>query len=164
MKNRIYWLVPVFLIMVVTAYLLFADTSKPAPDVSFTTMQGKQTTLAAYKGKVVLVNFWATTCPGCVEEMNNLGKLQNQFGNKGYVTLSVAMAYDPPEYLNNFLKNQSMPFIVTHDLSGNVSKAFGDVQLTPTSFLIDKNGRIVKQYLGSIDEQKVEKDISILMS
>lgn len=163
MKNRAYLLLPIALIIAVAAYLLFADTSKPAPTVSFTTLQGTESNLTAYRGKVVLVNFWATTCPGCVEEMNNLGKLQNQFSNKGYVTLSVAMAYDPPEYLANFLKTQPMPFIVTHDLNGAVAKAFGDVQLTPTSFLIDKNGKIVKQYIGAIDEAHVQEDISKLL-
>ncbi|KPC52164.1 peroxiredoxin family protein [Amantichitinum ursilacus] len=160
MKQHLYWILPLLVLLAVSAWLLFANSSKPAPDVAFTTLKGQTSSVAALKGKVVLVNFWATTCPGCVQEMNNLGALQNRFGNQGYVTLSVAMQYDPPEYLANFMKTQPMPFMVTHDLSGNVSKAFGDVQLTPTSFLIDKNGRIVKQYIGSIDEATVAAEIS----
>ena len=161
--KRLYWLVPVVVVLITAAILLTQDSRKLAPEVDYTTLQGTTSNLASMKGKVVLVNFWATTCPGCVEEMANLGSLQNKFGPKGYETLSVAMQYDPQLYVQNFVSQQKMPFIITHDLSGNIAKAFGDVSLTPTSFLIDKNGKIVKQYLGAINKEQLETTIENLL-
>ncbi|WP_283151370.1 peroxiredoxin family protein [Silvimonas soli] len=161
--KRLYWLVPVVVVLITAAILLTQDSRKLAPEVDYTTLQGTTSNLASMKGKVVLVNFWATTCPGCVEEMANLGSLQNKFGPKGYETLSVAMQYDPQLYVQNFVSQQKMPFIITHDLSGNIAKAFGDVSLTPTSFLIDKQGRIVKRYLGTINKTELEKEITLLI-
>ncbi|GGP22910.1 TlpA family protein disulfide reductase [Silvimonas iriomotensis] len=161
--KRLYWILPLTAAVLITLFLITSNSSKPAPQFSYTTLQGEKSTSASLKGQVVLVNFWATTCPGCVEEMGNLARLQDQFGKQGYKTLSVAMDYDPAVYVNNFVKQQHMPFIVVHDVSGTVAKSFDNVELTPTSFLIDKNGNIVKKYVGSINEQDLEKEIRKLI-
>ncbi|GGP25774.1 TlpA family protein disulfide reductase [Silvimonas amylolytica] len=161
--KRVYWILPFIAVALITLFLMTSNSRKPAPQVSYTTLQGQTGSTASLKGNVVLVNFWATTCPGCVEEMGNLAKLQDQYGKQGYKTLSVAMDYDPAVYINNFVKQQRMPFIIVHDISGSVARSFDNVELTPTSFLIDKNGNIVKKYVGSINEQDVEKEIRKLM-
>lgn len=122
-----------------------------APDVGFTLLDGRKSALSALKGQVVLVNFWATSCVTCVKEMPELVATHEKFKAKGYQTLAVAMSYDTPAYVANFAKSRQLPFSVTIDTTGDIAKGFGDVRLTPTSFLLDKQGAIVKRYVGAPD-------------
>ena len=79
---------------------------KPAaPAATFTTLEGKPITLNDLRGKVVLVNFSATSCPGCVKEMPDLIETYNQYKAKGFEIIAVAMSYDPPSYVVNFTQN-----------------------------------------------------------
>ncbi|MBM3116454.1 peroxiredoxin family protein [Jeongeupia naejangsanensis] len=146
MKTRYLGAIAVLLALLAVGF--FISGKKSAPDVSFTTLEGKEHSLSYLKGQVLLVNFWATSCSGCMQEMPELIKLQQKYGDKGYKTLAIAMNYDVPEYIENYRQRTALPFIVSHDKDGSLAKAFGDVALTPTSFLLDKNGKIVKQYVG----------------
>ena len=100
---------------------------------------------------MVLVNFWATSCSTCVKEMPELVDTHAKFKARGYETLAVAMSYDPPAYVVNFVETRKLPFRVALDIDGGIARSFGDVQLTPTSVLLDKRGRIVKRYVGQPD-------------
>lgn len=122
-----------------------------APDVAYTLLDGSTVQLRAQQGKVMLVNFWATSCSTCVAEMPELVATYNKYKSQGYDTLAVAMSYDPPAYVANFVESRKLPFSVAIDNTGTVAKGFGDVRLTPTSFLLDKQGRIVKRYVGAPD-------------
>lgn len=122
-----------------------------APDVTFTMLDGKQISMQELRGKVVLVKFWATSCVTCVKQMPDTVKAYNQYAPRGYQAVAVAMAYDPPNYVLNFAETRKLPFPVALDVKGDVARAFGDVRLTPTAFLIDKQGRIIKRYLGEYD-------------
>ena len=102
----------------------------------------------AAPGKVTLVNFWATSCVTCVAEMPQLISTYNKYQAQGYDTLAVAMSYDPPSYVVNYAETRQLPFKVAIDNTGVVAKAWGDVQLTPTTYLVNKRGQIVKQYIG----------------
>lgn len=127
----------------------FAFTQRSrAPNVEFVTLSGHNFTTADLRGKVVLVNFWATSCSTCVHEMPMLVRTQKEFGSRGYVTVAVAMSYDNPNYVAAFAQENRLPFKVALDSRGKIAKAFGNVMVTPTSFLLDKNGHILKQYLG----------------
>jgi len=75
----------------------------------------------------------------------------NEYAPKGYETVAVAMSYDPPNYVLNFAETRKLPFPVALDVKGELARSFGDVKLTPTAFLIDKQGRIIKRYLGEYD-------------
>ena len=136
-------------------------TSTPAPAVQYETLGGQSGTLEAMRGKVVLVNFWATSCVTCVKEMPELVATHDKFHPRGYETLAVAMSYDTPEFVSHFTRTRNLPFTVAFDRSGAIAKSFGDVQLTPTSVLINKRGEIVKRYVGQPDfaalHQLVEK-------
>ena len=101
------------------------------------------------QGKVSLVNFWATSCTTCVAEMPELVATYKQYKDKGYETLAVAMNYDPPSYVVNFAQTRQLPFKVAIDNTGAVARAWGDVKLTPTTFLMNKRGEIVKRYVGT---------------
>lgn len=123
----------------------------PAPDAAFVRLDGSSSRMADLRGKVVLVNFWATSCATCVAEMPGLIDTHRRFNARGYETLAVAMSYDPPAYVSNFAQRRELPFWVAIDNTGAIAKAFGDIRLTPTTFLIDKKGGIVKRYVGAPD-------------
>ena len=129
---------------------------QPAPAVTFTTLQGQPIALSSLRGKIVLVNFWATTCPGCVKEMPALIETYRQYKNKGFEVVAVAMSYDPPSYVMKFTQDRQLPFPVALDVKGELSQAFGNVQLTPTSFLIGKDGAIVEQKIGELNFVKLK--------
>ena len=122
-----------------------------APDAAFTRLDGSTGRMAELRGKVVLVNFWATSCAACVAEMPGLIDTHQRFKARGYETLAVAMSYDPPAYVSNFAQRRELPFWVAIDNTGAIAKAFGDIRITPTTFLIDKRGNIVKRYVGAPD-------------
>jgi peroxiredoxin len=122
-----------------------------APDFSYTLLDGKQASTQALRGKVVLVNFWATSCVTCVKEMPQIAATHLKFAPRGYETLAVAMSYDPPAYVANFATTRQLPFGVVIDNTGAIARAFNDVRITPSTFLIDKRGAIVKRYVGEPD-------------
>lgn len=122
-----------------------------APQVPYTLLDGKQMNTADFKGQVVLVNFWATSCTTCVAEMPQIVSTYQKYRARGYQTLAVAMSYDPPAYVANFAESRQLPFGVAIDNTGEIARSFGDVRLTPTSMLINKRGQIVKRYVGAPD-------------
>ncbi|MDR0563744.1 MAG: TlpA family protein disulfide reductase, partial [Azoarcus sp.] len=131
---------------------LFVYTAKPlAPEVTFTTLQGERLNTAELRGKVILVNFWATTCATCVAEMPKLINTHQKFASRGLETIAVAMDYDPESQVRAFTERAGLPFKVALDADGAIARSFEGVRLTPTSFLIDRQGRIVHKYLGEPD-------------
>ncbi len=122
-----------------------------APDVTIETLDGKPVSLTDLRGRPVLVTFWATTCPSCVKEIPHLAELHQELGPAGLAVLGVAMAYDPPEQVRELVERRSLPYTIGRDNDGRVAQAFGNVSVTPTSFLIDPEGRIVQKKLGSLD-------------
>ena len=143
------------------AAFAFWSARPAAPPVTFVSLQGEKITTASLRGKVVLVNFWATSCISCVAEMPKLIQTHQQFHPRGYETVAVAMSYDPPAYVVNFSQSRQLPFKVAIDNTGAVAKAWGDIKITPTTFLVNKRGEIVKQYVGEPDfaamHQLIEK-------
>jgi peroxiredoxin len=137
---------------------------EPAPAVSYTLLDGSKGSTESLRGKVVLVNFWATSCVTCVAEMPHIVETFNKFKGRGYETVAVAMSYDPPAYVSRFAQSRGLPFGVAIDNTGAIAKTFGDVQMTPTSFLLDKQGRIVKRYLGAPDFAALDKLIGELLA
>lgn len=140
------------------------STKQSAPDTRFVLLDGSQTSTQALRGKVFLINFWATSCISCVAEMPKLVQTHQQFHARGYETLAVAMSYDPPAYVVNFSQSRQLPFKVAIDNTGAVAKAWGDVKITPTTFLVNKRGEIVKQYVGEPDFGAMHQLIDKLLS
>ena len=122
-----------------------------APAVSYTLLDGRRTELAALRGHVVLVNFWATSCAPCVEEIPEIVANWRRFSPQGFETLAVSMQYDPPALVSNFAQARALPFGVAIDNTGEIAQRLGNVQFTPTSLLINKRGEIVKRWLGKTD-------------
>ena len=122
-----------------------------APASSFLLLDGSTVTTADFRGKVTLVNFWATTCVSCVKEMPALAETYTKYRERGFETIAVAMSYDPPEWVVNFANTRQLPFKVSLDNTGAIARDWGDVRLTPTTYIVDKQGRIVKRYVGEPD-------------
>jgi peroxiredoxin len=131
---------------------LFASPLAQAPEVTFSTLSGKQLKMSELRGKVVLVKFWATSCVTCVAQMPANIENYDKYHAQGFEIVAVAMQYDPANYVINFVETRKLPFTVALDTVGQVARAFGDVKLTPTAFLIDKNGQILKRYLGEYNK------------
>ena len=139
-------------IIAILGFLAFQLSQKPtAPNVTFTTLEGKKIAMEDLKGKVTLVNFWATDCPGCIKEMPQLINTYQQYKNKGFEVIAVAMPYDPPAQVVNYSKMKQLPFPVMHDGLSQITQQFGDVSLTPTAFIYDKNGKLLKHVIGELD-------------
>lgn len=122
-----------------------------APSSTFVLLDGTTTSTEQLKGKVSLINFWATTCVTCVKEMPALVDTYQKFKDRGFETVAVAMSYDQPAWVLNYAQSRQLPFKVALDNTGDIAKSWGDVKLTPTTYLVDKQGQIVKRFLGEPD-------------
>ena len=151
------FLLPV-IVLGILVFLGFSLLNKTqAPNVTFTTITGQKISMLDLKGKVVLINFWATDCPGCIKEMPDLIKTYNNYKDKGFEVISVAMPYDPPAQVLNYTKQKALPFPVMHDGFGEITKAFGDVNLTPTAFIFNKKGERIQHTIGELDFVKLQQ-------
>lgn len=134
------------------------------PDLPFTQIDGSQHRLADLKGKVTVINFWATSCSTCVKEMPQMVATYQKFKGQGLETLAIAMEYDPPAYVMQFARTRELPFRIAMDHSGSLAQAFGPVQLTPTTFVVNKKGEIVKRYIGEPDFPAFQSLLAQLLS
>jgi peroxiredoxin len=146
------------------AALSGCSNADSAPQSTFVLLDGSKKSTADLQGKVTLVNFWATSCVTCVGEMPKIVATYDKYQGKGYDTLAVAMSYDPPSYVVNYTETRKLPFKVAIDNTGAVAKAWGEVQLTPTSYLVNKKGEIVKRYVGEPNFAELHQLIEKLLA
>ena len=146
------------------AGLLYSTSSSKAPEATFVLLDGSLRTADDFRGKVTLVNFWATSCTTCVAEMPMIVRTYEKYHSRGYETLAVAMSYDPPSYVVNFASTRKLPFAVALDNTGAAAKAWGDVKVTPTTFVVNKRGNIVKRYVGKPNFDELDKLIEELLA
>ncbi len=164
MTRRLWTLLAAFALAAIAAAVYLGTGRSAAPPSTFVLLDGSTRTTADLKGKVTLVNFWATSCVSCVAEMPQIMATHEKYQARGYQTLAVAMSYDPPAYVVNFAQSRKLPFGVAIDNTGAVAKAWGDVQLTPTTFIVDKRGEIVKRYVGAPDFAELHQLIEKLLA
>jgi peroxiredoxin len=138
--------------------------NKQAPQSTFVLLDGSTMTTQDLKGKVTLVNFWATTCVSCVKEMPMLADTYNQFKDRGFETIAVTMSYDPPDWVQNFAQTRQLPFSVALDNTGDIARDWGDVRLTPTTYIVDKRGQIIKRYIGEPDFRALHQLLDKLLA
>jgi peroxiredoxin len=131
-------------------------STKAAPRADFVSIQGEKVSTESLRGKVVLVNFWSTSCVTCVEEMPKIVQTYNKYRDRGFETVAVAMSYDPPNYVLAYAVSNKLPFKVSLDPVGNVARSFGNVDATPTTFVLDKRGKVVARYVGEPDFGKLD--------
>lgn len=133
-------------VLAVGGYFAFNGQQR-VPDATFTLLSGQKISTADLKGKVYLINFWATSCTTCMQEMPQMVQTYNRFKGEGLEFVAVAMNYDAPMYVTNYAQTRQLPFKVAMD-DGSAAKQFGNVQLTPTTFVVDRDGKILKRYVG----------------
>lgn len=145
--------------------LAVLDTGNAAaPESTFVLLDGTRKATSDLHGKVTLVNFWATSCTTCVAEMPHIISTYEKYHAQGFDTLAVAMSYDPPSYVVNYAQTRRLPFPVAIDNTGVVAQAWGDVKLTPTTYLVNKRGQIVKRYIGEPDFPELHRLIEQLLA
>ncbi|RMF47033.1 MAG: TlpA family protein disulfide reductase [Deltaproteobacteria bacterium] len=122
----------------------------PAPDFSLKATDGRTIRLSDLRGKVVLVNFWATWCPPCKQEMPSMERLYARLRNQGLEILAVNIEADGDEVLPEFLRQHPHTFPVLMDLEGEVQQTYGVFRF-PETFVVDKAGRVVQHIIGGRD-------------
>ncbi|MFA5806718.1 MAG: TlpA disulfide reductase family protein [Melioribacteraceae bacterium] len=137
-------------------------SSALAPDFTLPTSDGKSMKLSDLKGKVVIVDFWATWCPPCRKGIPDLIDLKKKYGSKGFEIVGVSLDTDTKGEVVPFIKNYGINYPVVY---GNsiVAQAYGGVRAIPTSFVIDKQGKIVASYEGLMPKSTYENHIKKLL-
>lgn len=131
-----------------------------APDFTLNTLEGKQISLKEYRGKKVILNFWATWCPPCREEMPEMQKFYQDYRQKNVEILAVNLEYSEtkPEKIRDFVKDYELGFSIPLDEKNTTGKQFRAVSI-PTSYFIDEEGIITKMHIGPMDYKSMEDEI-----
>jgi peroxiredoxin len=156
-------LLPIVALCAIVVGVFWWSGNTMAPSSTFVLLDGSKKQTADLSGKVSLINFWATSCTTCVAEMPRLVQTYDKFKARGFTTIAVAMQYDPPSYVVNFANSRRLPFDVAIDNTGAVAQAWGGVQITPTTFLLNQRGEIVKRYVGIPDFAELDRLIDTLL-
>ena len=154
----------IIIFILISITLIFMSTQKKlVPQIDMLTISGETISTKDLKGSVYLVNFWATDCPGCIEEMPGLIDTFNKYKNKNFTVIAVSMFYDPPSRVLSYTEKNKLPFPVTLDLDKNIMNSFDDIKLTPTSVLINKKGQVVNTIIGVLDFKDLHEKIDLML-
>ena len=144
--------------------MLPGDQIQISPTLSFQVIDGREIKLSDLRGSPVMVTFWATTCDTCVKKVPELKSLYQKFQPLGLEIIAVVMAYDPPNRILAFSRDQALPYAVALDVEGALAREFDDVELTPSTFLIDSRGNLVFDKTGDIEPGILEQKIVDLLN
>ena len=148
LNNHIFLRIIIMGLSISLLHACHSDTQKTLPTFKVTELSGKIITQNDLRDKVTIINFWATNCALCVKEMPEMIQTYERYKKDGLLFIAVAMAYDPPMYVTDFAKTRKLPFIVAMDSDGQMAQAFGKIEFTPTTLVINKDGKIIKRYVG----------------
>ncbi len=153
-------------LLLTSLYIWFSPAgAQAAPDVKIPVLNTQRILdLKQLNGRPVLITFWATSCVGCVKEMPHLIELYKELAPKGLEIIGIAMSYDRPDHILEMQKRKGIPYPISYDATGKLSAAFGGVSLTPTTFLINPNGEIVRQKIGEMDMSILQAQIITMLS
>jgi cytochrome c biogenesis protein CcmG, thiol:disulfide interchange protein DsbE len=170
MKNRLLTILTL-IVVAVAVFLLVRQHGVPAaasaqqgamaPDFSLSGLSGQTLTLSSYRGKVVLLDFWATWCAPCREETPHLVDLQNKYGSQGLQVIGVSMD-DGPEPVRDFYQHFKMNYPVVMG-DAKTGELYGGVLGLPIAFVIGPDGRITSKHIGSTDISVFEKEVVKLL-
>lgn len=135
--------------------------NKTAPNFSLTDVNGKAVSLAQFKGKVVIIDFWATWCPPCRRGIPDLISIQKEFKNKVAI-IGISLDTDTKAQVVPFMKSMGINYHVVYGTNDVVS-AYGNIEAIPTSFVIDQNGKIVAQHVGLTPKETYIEEINQLL-
>lgn len=147
----------VLFLLLAMAIGVLATRPAVAPDLRMTTIKGVPIGLKSLRGKPVMVTFWATDCPSCIKEIPDLLALYQDYHPKGFELIAVSMAYDPPSHVVAMSEAKHLTYPVVMDLDSSYAAAFGHVEFTPSTFLLNPDGRIIARYVGLFDIEEIKK-------
>lgn len=133
-----------------------------APAWALRDLSGKAVTSDEFKGKVVILDFWATWCPPCRAEIPGFVDLYKRYAEKGLVIVGVSLDQNGPAAVTPFVQKFAMNYPVVMG-DGQIVKAFGGIEALPTTFVIDRTGKVVRMHVGFTDAEAFEKDIKSLL-
>jgi peroxiredoxin len=137
--------------------------SEAAPDFALTNLAGKTVRLSDFKGKIVLLDFWATWCAPCQEEIPNFVQLQKQYSGRGFTVLGIALDDDGAAVVKPLAQKLGVNYpLVLGDTQ--VAARYGGLQAVPTAFLIGRDGRILKTFIGPRSKSEWEQTIQMALS
>ncbi|MCG6550909.1 MAG: TlpA family protein disulfide reductase [Candidatus Magnetominusculus sp. LBB02] len=132
-----------------------------APNFTLKTLDGKDFSFSTLRGKAVLINFWATWCQPCVDELPSMNKLYLKYKQQGFEVVAVGLDNSPAK-VKKFVANNPLNFTVLSDPDKRVAKKLYKVMAQPTSYLISREGKIVKKYFGGMNwsDNEIQKEIN----
>ncbi len=156
------WLTSMMLVSQACGRAEEAQVVQAAPEFALTSLDGETVKLSDYQGRVVIVDFWATWCPPCREEIPHFVELQQRYGDRGLTVIGISVDQGGPQVVRSFAQEQGINYpLVMAD--ARVAGDYGGIRGIPTTFVIDRQGRIVKKYVGYQDKSVFERDIEALL-
>lgn len=135
--------------------LLQVNNQSTIKNIDFHTISGETFDMQSLKGRPALITFWSTDCPSCIEEIPHLIELHQKYANQGFKIIAVTMEYTPPNQVVAMTEAKQLPYAIVLDPDSAIAHHFGDIRLTPTSFLINPNGTIEKHIIGSFNQAEM---------
>ena len=144
------------LLLVAFVYVIYAAIHEQvivvgdtAPEFTVTTEGGRKVSVPDFGGKYLVLNFWATWCPPCVEETPSLSQFARQFGDKGVVVLGVSVDKDPKAY-QAFLQRANPGFLTARDPEAKINADYGTFKY-PETYIVDSKGKVIQKIIGPTD-------------
>ena len=156
-------ILPILIGLILIGIVSLSLNKKKINDFNMVSISGENISTHELRGKVYLINFWATDCPGCINEMPELINTYNNYNKQNFEVIAVAMFYDPPNRVISFAKAQNLPFPVVLDIEKKIMNNFNDIKLTPTSILIDHKGKIINTIIGEINFLEFNQNLEVLL-
>lgn len=138
-----------------------ADLPIPAPDFEVETLDGSKLSLADQRGRVLLVNFWATWCGPCVVEMPDLVELHEAYHNEGLTVLGISIEEGETGLVRDFVEEYEITYPIAVD--ADVADSFGGIYGLPTTFVIDKSGQVIHRIIGLFPIHEMLPRIQLLL-
>ena len=157
MKRTIVLFIAIAVVGLFTGFSSHSGTSK-APDFSLKTSTGKTFKLSKLKGKLVVINFWATWCGPCRAEIPGFMDVYEKYKSKGLEIVGVSLDEGGWDDVKPFLKEYSVPYPVVLG-NAQVAEQYGNIESIPTTFIVDKDGNIVGRHIGYMKKEDFEKAI-----
>jgi peroxiredoxin len=145
-------------VLAIAAWLLW-PSARPMPDVSFNLIDGRTLSSSELRGKGLLINFWSVSCEVCLRDMPRLTRLHQSLADRDFMVIGVALPSDPPPAVIGVTERLEARYPIAVDVHGEVNAAFGGVDTTPTSYLIDRSGNIRLVERGPLDETRMRATI-----
>jgi peroxiredoxin len=166
LKKR--FLIPTLLTVgfVTASILIYLDRTGPyyLPKLTLETIENEKINLASLKGNPVLITFWASTCIECIPEIPDLISLHHDYYPQGLRIIGIIIYYNEISQAIEMTHSKELPYTIARDQEKSATYAFGNVHLTPTTFLASPSGRIVYRHRGQMDIEKVRRIIDQLLN